>query len=351
MMNVKQIVALLAAAVLLTACGGSKKSNKSLDGAGATFPLPFYNLVFKKYHNESGVAVNYGAQGSGAGINSLKNKVVDFAGSDAYLTDEEMKEMPGEVIHIPTCIGAVVVAYNLPEVKDLQLSGEVIADIYMGKIKQWNDKAIADLNPTQKLPDQAITVVYRSDGSGTTNVFSNYLSKVSAAWRDSIGSGKSLNWPVGMAAKGNPGVSGVVQQTKGAIGYIGSEYSFFGNLPAARIRNSSGAFITASTESISAAAEGNNIPADSRIMITNSSNPNAYPISCLTWLLIYKEQSYANRSEEQARETVALMKWMLSDDTQHEATKVHYSPLPKSMQENALKSLEGVTYNGKPIAQ
>lgn len=339
---------LLAMAILFTSCGGKDKAVSSLDGAGATFPLPYYNVIFKKYDAQKGVSVNYGAQGSGAGINSLKNRVVDFAGSDAFLSDEEMAEMPA-VIHVPTCLGAVVLAYNVPEIKSLNLTGEIIADIYLGKITMWNDPRILAINPGTTLSDKKISPVYRSDGSGTTNVFSDYLSKVSEEWQQAVGTGKSLKWPVGMAAKGNPGVAGVVKQTNGAIGYIGSEYSFSLGMPTAAISNFSGQYILPTTESISAAAKGD-LPEDTRTMITNSDNPEAYPISCLTWLILYQEQGYDNRSEGTARTTVELMKWVLSDEAQDETTKVHFAPVPEQMRRNALKAIDGITFNGQPIS-
>ena len=341
-------------AVAIASCGNSKKnkdgkqSKVNIAAAGATFPLPFYNLAFKTYQQSTGATVTYGGIGSGGGIRSLKDKIVDFGGSDAYLSDQELAEMPGEVVHIPTCMGAVVIAYNLPEIKDLKLSGEIVADMYLGKITKWNDKAIQDLNPGLRLPDQDINPVYRSDGSGTTFVFSDYLSKVSGEWKEKIGAGKSLKWPAGLAAKGNPGVAGTVSQTPGAIGYVGSEYAFALNMPMAQMRNSSGNFIVPTTESISAAASGE-IPADTRTMITNPSAPDAYPISCFTWIILYKEQAYADRSQAQAKATVDLLKWMLGQEAQALTTKVHYSPLPQGAVDNANALLNSVTYNGQPI--
>ena len=341
-------------AVAIASCGNAKKnkdekqSKANIAAAGATFPLPFYNLAFKTYQEKSGTTVTYGGIGSGGGIRSLKDKIVDFGGSDAYLTDQEMAEMPAPVVHIPTCMGAVVIAYNLPGVQDLKLSGEIVADIYLGKITKWNDKAIAELNPGLQLPDQEINPVYRSDGSGTTFVFSDYLCKVSNEWQEQIGAGKSLKWPTGLAAKGNPGVAGTVSQTPGAIGYVGSEYAFALNMPMAQMRNSSGNFIVPTTESISTAASGE-IPADTRTMITNPPAPDAYPISCFTWIILYKEQAYGDRTEAQAKATVDLLKWMIGAEAQALTTKVHYSPLPQSAVKNAQTLLNSVTFNGKPI--
>lgn len=239
-------------------------------------------------------------------------------------------------------------AYNLPEVKELKLSGEVVADIYLGKITKWNDAKIQELNPSVTLPNKELTPVYRSDGSGTTFVFSDYLTKVSNDWKENVGTGKSLKWPAGLAAKGNPGVAGTISQTPGAIGYVGSEYAFSLNIPMAQMKNSSGNFITPNTESISAAAKGE-MPADTRTMITNSSAPDAYPISCFTWIILYKEQAYANRTLAQAQATVKLLDWMLSPEAQALTTKVHYSPLPQSAVANAKTLLNSISFEGKKV--
>ncbi len=332
-------------AVVLTSC--SETSVSSLSGAGATFPLPFYNAVFDTYLEEESVEVAYGGIGSGGGIRSLKDGVVDFAGSDAYLTDKEMSEMPA-VVHVPSCMGAVVLAYNLPEVENLQLSGDVIADIFRGEIKYWNDSRIAALNPSVKLPEASIIPVFRSDGSGTTFVFTDYLTKVNSEWANKLGTGKSVNFPVGMAAKGNPGVANAVAQTLYSIGYVGSEYAFAQKIQYASIQNACGEMIKPSSASISAAAVGE-MPTDTRVMITNSSSKGAYPISCFTWLLLYQEQNYAGRSIEQAQATLKMIKFLLSDRIQSMAEEVHYAPLPASAVELSLKNLENLTFNGEPI--
>lgn len=336
------------------ACGNSgkkdrnNKSDISIAAAGATFPLPYYNLAFKNYQDTTGVTITYGGIGSGGGIRSLKDKIVDFGGSDAYLSDQEMAEMPAEVIHIPTCMGAVVMAYNLPEIKNLQLTGDIVANIFLGKITQWNDSRIQAANPGTSLPAKTINPVYRSDGSGTTYVFSDYLGKVSNDWNVNVGTGKSLKWPTGIAAKGNPGVAGTISQTPGAIGYIGSEYAFALKIPIAKLQNQAGEFIFPSTESISAAAS-TEIPADTRTMITNSTAAGAYPISCFTWIILYKEQAYANRSETQAKATIELLNWLTDPEAQDMTTKVHYSPLPPTAVMNAKQLLKSATYNGKTI--
>ncbi len=348
----KKLLFLLAIAVLTMSCGTntSKKEEKGvqLAAAGATFPMPFYNLAFKKYGDLTGSTVTYGGIGSGGGIRSLQDRVVDFGASDAYLSDEEMSAMGADVIHVPTCIGAVVIAYNLSGIDELNLTPGLMEGIFMGKITKWNDPAIAAVNEGVSLPDQNITVVHRSDGSGTTFIFSDYMSKVSQAWADGIGRGKSLDWPAGIGAKGNPGVAGTISQSEGTIGYIGSEYAFAQKITFAALRNNSGNFIMPSLESVSAAASGE-IPADTRVMITNSDAPDAYPISGFTWLLLFKEQAYNNRTLEQAKTTVDLIGWMLKSDAQAIASSVNYAPLPKLAVERAVERLSSVTYEGKPL--
>ena len=256
----KQIFILMAAmALLLVSCGGGgsttgKQKQITLSAAGATFPQPFYNLAFKKYNEAGGPLINYGGIGSGGGIKSLRDQIVDFAATDAYLSDAELAEMPGEVVHIPTCIGAVVIAYNLPGVTDLQLTPELLEGIFLGNIKKWNDPKILAANPGLAVPDMEITVVYRSDGSGTTYIFSDYMSKVSPAWKAQLGTGKALNWPAGIGAKGNPGVSGTISQSQGSIGYIGYEYAFAQKRPMAKVMTSAGLVIEPTLESFTAAA-------------------------------------------------------------------------------------------------
>lgn len=336
-------------AAALCGCGNHRQSNTSgdpvaLSGAGATFPEPFYTMAFEAFHTKSGNTVSYGGIGSGGGVRNLKDEVVDFAGSDAFLTDDELATMR-PVVHIPTCMGAVVIAYNLPNVGELRLSGDVLADIFAGKITQWNDTRIAALNPLTRLPKETIIPVYRSDGSGTTYNFTYYLSQVSPQWANTLGASKSVNFPVGQAAKGNPGVAATVGQTPYAIGYVGSEYAFAQHLAMALVANASGRFVAPSVESISAAATGD-VPADTRVYISNSSAPDAYPIACFTWLLVYREQHYAGRTREQALATVALLRFMLEPGTQASAKQVYYAPLPKSMVKNSLHNLSTLTYDG-----
>jgi len=356
----KKLFLVLSVAVLLASCSNTdntatndetadnESKSVSLTAAGATFPQPFYNLAFKNYTKETEILLTYGGIGSGGGIRSLKDKVVDFGATDAFLSEEKETEMPAEIVHIPTCIGAVVIAFNLPEVETLKLSNKNLEDIFMGNITKWNDPKLKELNPDVNLPDLDLTVVHRSDGSGTTYIFSDYMSKISEAWESEVGRGKSLQWPVGLGAKGNPGVAGTIQQTVGAIGYIGSEFAFAQKISYAQVENSAGEFIKPSLESISAAAQVE-IPADTKVMLTNQPNPDAYPISGFTWLILYKEQNYDGRSKAQAEETLKFLSWIIDADAQAYAQQVNYAPLPAKAVEQAQKILHSVTYDGEAL--
>ena len=353
MKKIFRSVMTLVSALAMVSCGGNatngSREAQELSGAGATFPLPFYNVVFENFSQVNGDVVAYGGIGSGGGVRNLRDKIVDFAGSDAFLSDKEMAEM-APVVHIPTCMGAVVLAYNLDGVKELKLSGEIIADIFAGNIKMWNDERLAALNPDVTLPAESIIPVFRSDGSGTTFVFTDYLTKVSPMWREKFGAGKSVNFPSGQAAKGNPGVAGVIKQTKNSIGYVGSEYAFAQKIPFARIQNARGEFVLPSSATISAAASGV-IPADTRCSITNADAAGAYPISTFTWMIIYKEQNYSDRSKEQAMATLDLAQFIISDLAQHITSEVHYAPLPAKAKELSMTNLKTVTYDGISILQ
>ena len=341
----------VALAVCMASCGNSNgnggRKAQELSGAGATFPLPFYNVVFEQFSQANGDVVAYGGIGSGGGVRNLRDKIVDFAGSDAFLTEKEMEQMPA-VIHIPTCMGAVVLAYNLPGVNDLILSGVVVAEIFAGQITKWNDPKITALNAGVSLPDETIIPTFRSDGSGTTFVFTDYLTKVSPMWAAQYGAGKSVSFPVGQAAKGNPGVAGVVAQTKNSIGYVGSEYAFAQKIAYAKMVNQRGEVVEPSAQSISAAASGE-IPADTRCSITNSDAAGAYPIATFTWMIIYKEQNYSNRSVEQATATLDMLQYILSDKAQKITSEVHYAPLPTKAKELGIANMKSVTYNGETI--
>jgi len=313
-----------------------------LIGAGATFPYPLYSKMFDVYHKDHGVKVNYQAIGSGGGIRQLINKTVDFGGSDAIMNDKELAEASAPVLHIPTCAGAVVITYNLSGNPQLRFTPEVIADIFLGKINKWNDRRISGINPGVKLPDTTITVVHRSDGSGTTFIFSGYLSKVSAQWKEKVGAGTSLNWPTGLGGKGNPGVAGLVQQTPGSIGYVELIYALQNKMPYGVVKNKKGKFVTATIASTSLAAE-TNLPDDMKVSLTDTDAPNGYPISGFTWIIVYKELDYAGRSEEKAKEVVKLLWWMTHEGQKY-AEPLEYAPLSKKAVEKAEKLIKSIAY-------
>ena len=351
----KKLFILFISVALLASCGNNKSGEGSssakkvnLTAAGATFPMPFYNLAFKKYTKETGTLLTYGGIGSGGGIRSLKDQVVDFGATDAYLSDKDLKNMTFNVVHIPTCIGAVVIAYNLPGIEEIKLSDKLLEDIFMGEVTNWNDAKIKAINPEVNLPNMKITVVHRSDGSGTTYIFSDYMSKISTKWDEQVGTGKSLQWPTGIGAKGNPGVAGTISQTEGAVGYIGSEYAFAQKISFGLVQNQAGNYIKPTIKSISASAQGE-IPADTRVMLTNSSDPNAYPISGFTWIILYGEQAYNGRTKAQAEETAKFLKWLISPEAQAIAESVNYAPLPEKAIRLSEKTINSITYEGRPV--
>jgi phosphate transport system substrate-binding protein len=310
----------------------STTSGADLTGAGATFPGPIYSKWFSDYATKAGVKVNYQAIGSGGGIKQLQEQTVDFGASDAPMSDTELQAAKGgPVLHFPTVIGAVAIAYNLPEVQQpLKLTGTVLADIFLGKITKWNDSRIASLNSGAKLPATDILVAHRSDGSGTTYIFSDYLSAISPAWKAQPGKGKELAWPVGIGGKGNDGVTGVIKQTPGGIGYVELAYAKQNKLPVALLQNAAGQFVAPSVEGATAAAEGAlsalGANTDYRVSIVNAAGAQAYPIASFTWLLIYKNMPDAAK----AKKVADFLKWYLSTG-QQEAATLDYAPLPSSL--------------------
>jgi len=312
-----------------------------INGAGATFPYPIYSKWFDEYGKANpGVMFNYQSIGSGGGIKQITAKTVDFGASDGPMTMDQMTSAPGRLYHIPTVMGAVVIAYNLQGVaKGLKLSGDVLADIYLGKITKWNDPRIAEQNAGVSLPDVSIVVAHRSDGSGTSYIFSDYLSKVSSAWSSRVGKGTSLNWPLGLGGKGNEGVAGLLKQTPGGIGYVELAYAKENNLPYAYMKNQSGAYIEPTLESTSKAADGAVIPADFRASVTNSQNPEAYPIASFTWLLIYKQMD----DPVKGKAIVDFIRWAITDGQKY-AQDLDYAPLPTNVVEMIQKKLDQVKY-------
>ena len=341
----------------MISCGKSKKGkNKGssgskatvkLQGAGSTFAYPLYSKMFKEYGKDHNIQVNYQAIGSGGGIRQLMNKTVDFGASDAPLSDKAEKQAPDYVEHIPTCLGAVAVTYNLPGKPKLKMTPDILSGIFLGKIKKWNNQQIKAVNPNVKLPNTNITVVHRSDGSGTTYIFADYLSKVSSTWKSKVGRGKALDWPVGLGGKGNPGVAGLVKKTTGAIGYVGLIYALQNNMPFATLKNKSGNFITPDLKSVTKSANVK-IPADARVSITNTDAPQGYPISGFTWLLIYKNLKTNMGSEQKARTLVNLVHWMLHKGQKY-TKPLKYAPLPAKAQKVAENNLEAINYGGQPL--
>jgi phosphate transport system substrate-binding protein len=320
-------LALVGVILVGSGCGRQQAAGPVvLNGAGATFPYPLYSKWFDVYRKETGVQVNYQSIGSGGGIQQLKAGTVDFAASDAPLSDAEEKEMPHPVAHIPTVAGAVVMAYNLPKMsKPLRLSGETLAAIYLGGITRWNDRRLAALNPDADLPNLPIAVAHRSDGSGTTYIFTHYLAAVSKAWADKVGAGKSVGWPVGLGGKGNEGVTGLVKQTQGGIGYLELAYADQNKLVYALVRNAHGTFIEPTLKSTTAAARGGGaeMARDVRTSIVNSPEPDAYPIAGFTYLLIYREEPESPKRQA----LVKFLGWAI-DKGQTYAPPLLYAPLP-----------------------
>jgi len=346
----------VALSVGLASCNsgsGDKAADNSADkqllGAGATFPYPLYSKMFSDYGTTSGMQTNYQSIGSGGGIKQIMSKTVDFGASDAFLSDDDISKAPAPVVEFPTCIGAVVVTYNLPDNPQLKLTPDIIAGIFLGDIKKWNDEKIKSENPDVKLPDMDITVVHRSDGSGTSFIFTDYLSKVNADWKSKVGTGKSPNWPAGVGGKGNEGVAGVVKQTPGSIGYVELAYAIQNNMSAASVKNAAGNYVKASLDAASLCANGD-IPADTRITITNSNVDQAYPISSFTWIIVYKEQKYGDRSKDKATNLVKELWWMIHDG-QKACQPLNYAPLPPKAVAAAEAVLKSVTFDGQPILQ
>lgn len=343
------LATLLIITVVVPGCspGTGSPTVKELSGAGATFPYPLYSKMFDTYDGVTGVRVNYNSIGSGGGIKALTDKTVDFGASDAFLNDQEEGAMGAPVLHIPTCVGAVVLSYNLDGNPSLKLDGSVTADIFLGTVTKWNDPSIAKLNPGVSLPNLAITVVHRSDGSGTTSIFTSYLAVVSPTWKTVVGTGKSVSWPAGVGGKGNDGVAGMISQTKGSIGYIELVYAVQTGIPFASLKNASGAFVTPSLAS-SATSAAVSLPDDLRVVIVNSPGADAYPISAFTWILVYKEQNYAGRTLAQAQALKKLLTWVLTDG-QAINEGLSYARLPAIAVTKALVLVNSMTYGGTAI--
>jgi len=336
----------LAAATALLAATSTAIA-QDLNGAGATFPYPIYSKWFSDYAAKTGVKINYQSIGSGGGIRQFTEGTVDFGASDAPMSNDEMAKLKGPALHFPTVLGADVISYNIPGVTgSLKLTGSLIADIFLGKVTKWNDPQITKLNPGVKLPSSDILVAHRSDGSGTTYIFTDYLSSVSPAWSSGPGRGKDVQWPVGLGGKGNEGVAGLIKQTPGALGYIELAYAKQNNLPMAQVQNAEGEFVTPSTESATRAAAGAaaKLPAntDYRISIVNAPGKGAYPISSFTWLLVAQNQA----DPVKGKKLVDFLRWYLSEG-EKSAASLDYAPLPDNMIAQLLKRLDTITLAAK----
>ena len=339
--------AVVVVAVGVLGAGLSAEAQMLVNGAGATFPYPIYSKWFEEYTKvDPGARFNYQSIGSGGGIRQITERTVDFGATDGPMTDEQLKKVAGELLHIPTVLGAVVPTYNLPGNPKLRFTGDVLADIFLGKITKWNDDRIKALNPSEALPDRPIVVVHRSDGSGTTFIWVDYLCKVSKEWEQKVGRGTSVNWPVGLGGKGNEGVAGQVKAAPGALGYVELAYAITNKLPAAGVKNQAGKFVEASIESTTAAAAGaaSAMPADFRVSLTNPAGDTSYPIASFTWLLVYKDQP----DEAKGRALVRFLWWAVHDGQKH-ASPLLYAPLPAAVVKQIEARIGQISFGGKPL--
>ncbi len=342
MKSLKLAVVALAASCITMAASAQ---DNTLLGAGSTFVYPLFSKIFSQY---TASKVNYQSIGSGGGILQLTNKTVDFGDSDAPLNADQTAKMSAPVLHIPMTSGAVVVTYNIPGLtKPLNLTGKDLADIFLGKINNWNAAEIKATNKGVAIPDQPIVVIHRSDGSGTSFIFTDYLTKANADWAKRVGKASAVNWPAGLGAKGSEGVAGLVKQTPGGITYVELAYAKQNNMPFANIQNKGGKFIEPTIKATTAASNVT-IPDDSKVSITDTDNPDGYPIASFTWALIYKEQNYSGRSKERATELLKLL-WYNIHQGQADCAPLNYAPLSKSAVKVAEKILKSATYDGKAI--
>jgi phosphate transport system substrate-binding protein len=323
---------------------------QTLTGAGATFPNPIYTKWFDAYSKQTGIQINYQSIGSGGGIRQFTEGTVDFGATDGPMNESQITAVNGNVLHVPTVLGAVVVTYNLPSLgaTKLKFDGNLLVDVFMGRVTKWSDQRIAALNPGVKLPDVDLIVVHRSDGSGTTYVFTDFLNKFSREWRDKVGYATSVNWPVGLGGKGNEGVTQQVKQVEGAVGYVELIYAISNNLPYADVKNAEGQFVEPSLESVTAAAAGTKLKADTdfRVSITNAGGAGSYPIASFTWLLVHKD----TKNPAKAKLVKDFLTWMITPEAQAMAAELHYAPLPKEVVALLQARLPTLKAAGKAIA-
>ncbi len=339
MTHQKTLAALLGIA-WLAGCGEKGPEQVLLNGAGATFPYPIYSKWSEEYSKvDPAVRINYQSIGSGGGQKSIQDGTVDFGASDGPMSDENLAKAPGKILHIPTVAGADVVTYNLPGNPALQFDGPAIAGIFLGKITKWNDAKIAEQNQAAKLPAADIVVMHRSDGSGTTYIFVDYLSNISKEWETNVGRGTSVKWPVGQGAKGNEGVTEQVKQVSGAIGYVELVYAVQQKLPYASVKNAAGHYVVPSIESVTAALATAKIPDDFRFSMVNPPGEKAYPIAGATWLLVYQKQANAAKGKK----LVEFLKWAETKG-QAVAPPLNYAPLPDDLSKRVLQQIDSITY-------
>jgi phosphate transport system substrate-binding protein len=326
--------------ILALGFSASASAQMAINGAGATFPYPVYSKWFDEYAKaDPSVRFNYQSIGSGGGQKQILAQTVDFGASDGPMSDDNLAKAPGKIFHIPTVAGAVVISYNLPGSPKLKLDGDTIAGMYLGQIKKWNDPKLTALNPGTKLPDQDIVVVHRSDGSGTSFIFTDYLSKISPEWKTKVGANTSVNWPTGLGGKGNEGVSGQIKQTPGAIGYVELIYAIQNKMPDAQVKNAAGQFVEPTSESVTAALATAEIPDDFRFSMTNAPGKDAYPICGATWLLVYQQQ----KDPAKGKKLVEFLKWSM-DKGEEMAKNLNYAPLPESVQQRVVKRIDEIKY-------
>jgi phosphate transport system substrate-binding protein len=323
---------------LLAGVSATASAQMMINGAGATFPYPIYSKWFDEYAKvDPSVRFNYQSIGSGGGQKQILAQTVDFGASDGPMSDDNLAKAPGKLLHIPTVAGADVVAYNLPGTPALKFDADTIAGIFLGQIKKWNDPKIAALNPGVTLPDQEIVVVHRSDGSGTTYIWTDYLSKISPEWKTKVGTNTSVNWPTGIGGKGNEGVAGQIKQTPGALGYVELIYAVQNKMPYADVKNAAGEFVKPTLESVTAALATADIPDDFRFSMTNAPGKGAYPIAGATWFLVYERQKDATKGKK----LVEFLKWAAKDGEKM-AKDLQYAPLPESLQQRVLKRIDEI---------
>ncbi|HEV8125625.1 MAG TPA: phosphate ABC transporter substrate-binding protein PstS [Gemmatimonadales bacterium] len=341
---------LAGAAVLAGLMTGRTLAAQNLTGAGATFPNPIYTKWFDAFHTKTGVQINYQSIGSGGGIRQFTEGTVDFGATDGPMTTDQMTAVGGHVLHIPTVMGAVVLTYNLPSLGTTQIKfdGVTIAGIFLGSIKKWNDPRLTALNPGVQLPNQDIIVVHRSDGSGTSYIFTDYLSKVSPTWKNQVGFATAVNWPVGLGGKGNEGVTQQVKQTEGAVGYVELIYAIANNLPHGLVKNAAGSVVDPSLASVTAAAASAHFTpnTDFRVSITNAPGAQSYPISSFTWLLVHPDM----KDEAKARSMKTFLEWMITPEAQKMAADLQYAPLPQEVVELVRQRITTLKANGRAIA-